>query len=130
MAFGFNRTAEVNPATVYLFRDRTGFILYDEYYLRLPHLDRGSYLTVTPGYGGTGHAAVQGFAIPKDFPPGDYVVRIRAGAAPGAPEDRRFLEFGLKGFAGAGPGTPAHSTHHIRGTIEAPEVIEIGRAHV
>ncbi len=125
MTFGFNQTAEVNPATVYLFRDRTGFIRYDEYYLRLPHLDRGSYLTVSSGYGGTGFAAVQGFAIPKDFPPGDYVVRIRAGAVPGSPEDRRFLEFGLKGFAGAGPGTPAHSTHHIRGTIEAPEVIEI-----
>ncbi|MBI4626571.1 MAG: DUF1592 domain-containing protein [Verrucomicrobia bacterium] len=123
MTFGFNETAEVNPATVYLFRDRTGFIRYDEYYLRLPRLDQGSYLTVTSGYGGTGFAATQGLSIPRDFPPGDYVVRIRAGTAPGTPADRRFLEFGLKGFAGAG--TPALSTHHITGTIESPDVIEI-----
>ncbi len=123
MAFGFNQTAEVNPATVYLFRDRTGFIRYDEYYLRLPYLEQGSYLTVTTGYGGTGFAAVQGLSIPRDFPPGDYLVRIRAGAAPGTANERRFLEFGLKGFAGAG--TPALSTHHLSGTIEAPEVIEI-----
>ena len=123
MTFGFNATAEVNPATVYLFRDRTGFMRYDEYYLRLPRVGQGAYLTVTTGYGGTGFAATQGLSIPRDFPPGDYVVRIRAGAAPGAQADRCFLEFGLKGFAGAG--TPALSTHHITGTIEAPDVIEI-----
>ena len=123
--FGFNAEAEANPAIIYRTRDRTEFVRYDEYYLRLPALDRGAYLTMTTGYGGTGFAAVQGLSIPRDFPPGDYVVRIRAGAAPSAPIERRFLEFGLKGFAGAGPGTPALSTHHITGTIEAPGVIEI-----
>ena len=123
MAFGFNQTAEINPAGVYLFRDRTSFIRYDEYYMGLPHLDRGTYLTVSGGYGGTGFSAVQGLSIPRDFPPGDYRVRIRAGFVPGTPNERRFLEFGLKGYAGAG--TPALSVHHITGTIEAPEVIEI-----
>lgn len=121
--FGFNQEAEVNPAIIYRFRDRTEFVRYDEYYQQLPHLDRGTYLTMPGGYGGTGFAADQGLPIPRDFPPGDYVVRIRAGAAPGAPAERRFLEFGLKGFAGAG--TPALSTHHITGTIEVPDVIEI-----
>ena len=123
--FGFNAEAEANPAIIYRTRDRTEFVRYDEYYLQLPALDRGTYLTMPGGYGGTGFAADQGLAIPKDFPPGDYVVRIRAGAAPGAPAERRYLEFGLKGFAGAGPGTPALSTHHLTGTIEAPDVIEI-----
>lgn len=123
MAFGFNETAEVNPAGVYLFRDRTTFIRYDDYYRQLPHHDRGAYLTVTSGYGGTGFLAVQGISFPTDFPPGEYIVRIRAGAAPGAPPERRFLEFGLKGFAGGS--TPALSTHHITGTIDNSEVIEI-----
>jgi len=123
MAFGFNQTAEVNPAGVYLFRDRTTFVRYDDYYRQLPHLDRGAYLTVTTGYGGTGFLAVQGISFPADFPPGEYLVRIRAGSAPDAPAERRFLEFGLKGFAGGS--TPALSTHHITGTISYPEVIEI-----
>jgi mono/diheme cytochrome c family protein len=123
MEFGFDKTSEVNPAGVYLFRDRTDFIRYDEYYLGLPHLDTGSYLTVTAGYGATGAAVIQGLGIPTDFPPGEYVVRIRAAATPDAPAGRRFLEFGQKGFAGGG--TPAMSVHHITGTLDAPEVIEI-----
>lgn len=128
--FGFSKETEVNPRIIYRHRDYVDFVRYDEYYLGLPALDRGVYLPVRSnsqpfGFGGTGLATEPRFPIPREFPPGDYVVRIRAGAAPGAPAERRFLDFGLKGVSGAGPGTPARSTHHVRGTLDAPEVIEI-----
>ncbi|MFM7749634.1 MAG: DUF1587 domain-containing protein, partial [Opitutaceae bacterium] len=130
MTFGFSKETEVNPKIIYRHRDYVDFIRYDEYYLGLPALDRGAYLPVRSnsqpfGFGGTGLATEPRLPIPRDFPPGDYVVRIRAGAAPGAPAERRFLDFGLKGAFVTGPGTPARSTHHVGGTIEAPEVIEI-----
>jgi cytochrome c553 len=130
MEFGFSKETEVNPRIIYRHREYVDFIRYDDYYLRLPALDRGAYLPVRSnsqpfGFGGTGLATEPRLPIPRDFPPGDYVVRIRAAAAPGAPAERRFLDFGLKGAYVAGPGTPARSTHHVTGTLEAPEVIEI-----
>jgi hypothetical protein len=124
MEFGFDKTAEVNPAGIYLFRDFTEFIRYDQYYLSLPHLEEGAYLTdLTRVGGGNNVAAIQGLPIPPSFPPGEYVVRIRAGATEDAPAARKFLEFGLKGSKGGF--TPALSTHHITGTIEEPQIIEV-----
>ena len=124
MLFGFDKTSEVNPALIYLHRDRTEFIRYDEYYQKLPLLDKGIYLTVPCRIaGGNGVTSVPGLSIPQEFPPGDYVVRIRVGASPLAPPQRRFLDFGLKGFAGAL--TPGLSTHHVTGTLDAPQVIEV-----
>ncbi|MEI6712280.1 MAG: DUF1592 domain-containing protein [Verrucomicrobiota bacterium] len=122
--FGFDKTTEINPAIIYLYREFTEFAQYDQYYLNLPHLENGAYLTVQTRIGGGNNVtAIQGLPIPANYPPGDYVVRIRAGATPDAPAERRFLEFGLKGFQGAS--TPALSTHHVTGTIDAPQVIEI-----
>ena len=124
MEFGFDKTAEVNPAGVYLFRDFTEFVRYDQYYLSLPHLEEGAYLTeLTRVGGGNNIAAIQGLPIPPSFPPGEYVVRIRAGATEAAPAARKFLEFGLKGSKGGF--TPALSTHHITGTIKEPQIIEV-----
>ena len=130
MNFGFSKETEVNPRIIYRHRDYVDFVRYDEYYLRLSALDRGAYLPVRSntqpfGFGGTGIATEPRFPIPRDFPAGDYVVRICAGAAPGAPAERLFLDFGLKGSFVVGTGTPARSTHHVTGTLEAPEVIEI-----
>jgi cytochrome c553 len=112
MTYGFSKETEVNPRIIYRHRDYVDFLRYDEYYLRLPALERGAYLPVRSnsqpfGFGGTGLATEPRLAIPRDFPAGDYVVRICAGAAPGAPAERRFLDFGLKGAFVAGPGTPA-----------------------
>lgn len=123
--FGFDKPSHLNnPAEIYLYREFTEFVQYDQYYLNLPHLDNGAYLTVQTRVGGGNNVtAIQGLSIPTNYPPGEYVVRIRAGATADAPAERRFLEFGLKGFQGAF--TPALSTHHITGTIDAPQVIEI-----
>lgn len=124
MDFGFDKVAEVNPAGIYLHRDQKAFIGYDEYYLKLPHLETGIYLTVPSRIGGGNNvSAVPSLAIPADFPPGEYVVRIRVGAVGDAAPERRFLEFGLKGFAGVS--TPALSTHHVTGSLEDPQIIEI-----
>jgi mono/diheme cytochrome c family protein len=124
MEFGFDKTAEVNPAGVYLYRDFTEFVRYDQYYLSLPHLDQGAYLTEQTRVGGGNNiAAIQGLPIPPNFPPGEYIVRIRAAATEDAPPERKFLEFGLKGSRGGS--TPALSTHHITGTIEQPQIIEV-----
>ena len=130
MTYGFSKETEVNPRIIYRHRDYVDFVRYDAYYLQLPALDRGAYLPVRSnsqpfGFGGTGIATEPRLSIPRDFPPGEYVVRIRAAATPGAPKERRFLDFGLKGAFVAGPGTPARSTHHVNGTLDAPEVIEI-----
>ena len=124
MEFGFDKTAEVNPAGVYLHRDFTEFVRYDQYYLSLPHLDQGAYLTdQTRVGGGNNIAAIQGLPIPPSFPPGEYIVRIRAAATEDAPASRKFLEFGLKGSRGGA--TPALSTHHITGTLAEPQIIEV-----
>ncbi|WP_009965588.1 DUF1592 domain-containing protein [Verrucomicrobium spinosum] len=124
MQFGFDKTSEVNPAGVYVARDHAEFVQYDRYYLGLPNLDKGAYLTVaTREGGGNNVTAAPGLTIPGNFPPGDYVVRIRAGATANAPADRRFIEFGLKGSKGIY--TPALSTHHVTGTVAMPQVIEI-----
>ena len=122
--FGFEKTSEVNPALIYLYRDKPEFIRYDEYYQKLPLLDQGIFLTVPSRVaGGNGVTAVPGFSIPPDFPPGEYMVRLRVGASPATSPQRRFLEFGLKGSLGQS--TPALSTHHVTGTLEAPQILEI-----
>ena len=121
--FGLDKTTEINPAIVYRAVNTTDFIQYDAYYFGLPQLDSGAYLTFPTGAGASSITSVPGMPIPNDFPPGDYVVRIRVGALPNAPEDRRFLDFGLKGYQGVN--TPALSAHHITGTVEEPQILEI-----
>ena len=100
----------------------TEFIEYEKRYLEQSHLDTGAYLTL-PGAGRSSYAN-NWFAlrIPDDWPPGDYVVRVRAGATPQAPADRRFIEFGQAPWP---QDVPATSTHAVLGTLEAPIVIEI-----
>jgi hypothetical protein len=87
---------------------------YYEYYLRQPALETGAYLT------SDGEFSVMSVLVPFDFPPGEHVVRIRAAATPDAPPERRFLVFGINGYH-----AKALSTHEVKGTMEAPEIIEI-----
>jgi mono/diheme cytochrome c family protein len=98
------------------------FIEYEKRYLAQPHLDTGGYLTL-PGAGRSSYANNwYALRIPADWPPGDYVVRIRAAATPQAPPDRRYLEMGVAPYP---PGIPATSVHHVAGTLDEPAVIEI-----
>lgn len=120
---GFDPTTEINPAIIYRYLNNSEFIGYDAQYLRMPHLDKGMYLALGTGYGGTGHASILALALPQDFPPGEYTVRIRAGTVREAPAERCFFEFGLKGYAGAL--TPALSSHQVSAPIEAAQIVEI-----
>ncbi len=98
------------------------FIEYEKHYLEQPLLDTGAYLTL-PGANRSSYAN-NWFAlrIPDDWPPGDYIVRVRAGATPQAPAERRFIEFGQAPWP---QDVPARSTHAVLGTVDAPAVIEI-----
>lgn len=124
--FGFKQDAEINPALIYRCINDQFFRLYDAHYLTLPKLDSGAYLAIPNGngiFGGTSFRSEIRLSIPPDFPPGEYIVRARVGAAPTAPAERRFLEFTLK--SGFGAPAPALSVHHITGSLEDPQVIEI-----
>ncbi len=91
---------------------------YQKRYLEQPALDTGAYLTIQDQDGGLNSALF--VSIPGDFPPGDYLIRVRAGATPQATPERRFLDFGFKGRS-----RPVSSCHEVTGTVEAPEIIEI-----
>ena len=90
---------------------------YHDYYLKQPHLETGAYLTIGIGNDLNSHLP---FLVPFKWPIGNYVVRMRVAAVDGTPPERRFLEFGIH---------PRHgqvmSTHHVTGTMAAPQVIEI-----
>ncbi|MEY2598583.1 MAG: hypothetical protein RLZZ142_842 [Verrucomicrobiota bacterium] len=99
------------------------FVAYEHRYLQLPGLDTGAYLTHP--FSNLGRASNNAFfvpGIPADWPPGEYVIRIRIGATPEAPPERRFVEFGLNHRLDQ---SPFLSTHHITGTREQPQILEI-----
>ncbi len=116
--FGFttseNNTDQANRA----FSRGPAVFAYQMRYLEQPALDTGAYLTISDQDGGLNSALFVN--IPNDFPPGDYMIRVRAGVTPQATPERRFLDFGFKGRS-----RPVTSTHEVTGTIDAPEVIEI-----
>lgn len=114
--FGFN-TGENNADKANRAAGNVHQFPYHQYYLGLPELERGGYLTI-----GVGNDLNSNFPllVPFGWPVGEYVVRIRVAATDDAPPERRFLEFGIH---------PRHgqvmSTHHITGTMAAPQTIEI-----
>jgi Protein of unknown function (DUF1592)/Protein of unknown function (DUF1588)/Protein of unknown function (DUF1585)/Protein of unknown function (DUF1587)/Protein of unknown function (DUF1595)/Planctomycete cytochrome C len=103
-----NRSFSRGPAT----------FAYQKRYLEQPGLDTGAYLTIQDQDGGSNSALF--VTIPNDFPPGDYMIRVQAGATPQATPERRFLDFGFKGRS-----RPVTSTHAVTGTFESPSIIEI-----
>ena len=123
LEYGFDQTTEINPAIIYRNVNNLEFIPYDAYYLTLPHLDTGIYLALGSGYGGTNFNGIMAVPIPQNFPPGEYVVKVRTAYAPGSPPERRFFEFGIKGYAGSS--SPPLSSHHVSAPIDNPQTIEI-----
>jgi hypothetical protein len=116
--FGFttseNNTDQANRA----FARGPSVFAYQLRYLEQPALDTGAYLAIQDQDGGLNSALF--VSIPGDFPPGDYVIRVRAGVTPQATPERRFLDFGFKGRS-----RPVTSVHEVTGTVESPSVIEI-----
>jgi hypothetical protein len=94
----------------------------DRDYLNLPHKDTGTYLTVFLGH------SLEQIDAKKDWPPGDYLLRVKVGALEDSEPERRFLQVGQ-----TDPGNPnsakasfqPFTTLQITGTVERPQVLEI-----
>jgi hypothetical protein len=111
-----------NPQFLTVILEEQRFIPYEEHYLAMPGLDTGAYLSVPAGGRAPNSNSRLNFDIPPDWPPGEYVIRVRCGARPEAEDDRRFIEFAHRHY---GDRMPAISAHHVTGTLDAPQVIEI-----
>ena len=111
-----------NPQFLAAILEEKRFIPYEEHYLSMPGLDTGVYLAVPAGLRAPNSNTRLSLDIPADWPPGEYVFRIRCAARPEAAPDRRFVEFGHRHY---GDRVPAISAHHVTGTMDAPQVIEI-----
>ena len=117
--FGFktveNNADKANGALQFKTKAGLGYMRpFHEYYLSLPALDTGAYLTVGQWNGSLTQL------IPHAWPPGEYVVRARVGATPDAPPERRFLDFGIDPRGG-----PVLHTFEITASLDAPQIIEI-----
>ncbi len=97
------------------------FVPYEQHYLRMPALDTGAYLTRPFSNFRRPNNALFFPGIPADWLPGDYTIRVRIGAAPEAPPERRFIEFGLNHRSDQ---SPFLSTHHVTGTRDQPQILE------
>jgi mono/diheme cytochrome c family protein len=86
---------------------------YRERYFAMPALDTGTYLTIQT------LSEQLTYMAPWNWPPGEFIVRVRAAALPDSSPDRRFIEFGIDPRGGKG----LH-TSEVTGTMEAPQVIE------
>ena len=88
-------------------------IPYQADFLAQPELKTGAFLTV----GDNGVNPWFTFAIGQDWPPGDYVVRVRVAATKQATPERKFLEFGVQ--------STLLNTREVVGTMDAAQVIEV-----
>ena len=122
--FGFNNNVNPEVLSDMPSQIKTQFMAYERHYFEMTGLDTGAYLTIPakpcfPPHANTWIPLV----IPSDWPIGDYIFRVRVGATEQATPERRFLEFGKDPVTHKK--TASLSTHHITGTREAPQVIEI-----
>jgi hypothetical protein len=120
--FGFktveNNADKANGALTYADKMNAGYMRpYHEHYLKQPHLDTGAYLTIMASDMGNDSIDV---TVPHQWPVGEYIVRVRAGAIDGTPAERRFIEFGTHPRNGR-----VLSPHEITGSIDKPQIIEI-----
>lgn len=94
----------------------TGVVPYHRFYTQQPALATGTYLSI----GRNADNAVnpyEVFDVPHHWPAGDYVVRVRIAATDQTPPERHFVTLG--------PRALMTTTHHVTGTMAAPQVIEI-----
>ncbi|MBA4189274.1 MAG: hypothetical protein C0467_14855 [Planctomycetaceae bacterium] len=115
-SFGFD-TGENNADKANRAANMGGIHSYYQYYLKLPALDQGAYLTLAQQDRVNSWLNLQ---VPFDWPVGNYTVRYRAAAVEGSDPQRRFMEFGINPRHGQ-----VHATHEITGTMAAPQIIEI-----
>jgi len=115
-SFGFD-TGENNADKANRAANMGAIHAYYRYYLNLPALDNGAYLTI--GQQDRVNSWIN-LMVPFDWPVGSYTIRIRAAAVENSDPERRFIEFGINPRHGQ-----VHATHEITGSMASPQVIEI-----
>jgi hypothetical protein len=89
-------------------------------YLTLPTRNLGAYLTVYKGY------MRLDVPLPASPPPGNYRLRIRAGAVEGSPAERHFIQIGQPEEAPIKWDLKSiFSTHQVEGTVDHPEILDL-----
>jgi hypothetical protein len=89
---------------------------YHQAYASNPLVDTGALLSIYDVY----VHPYQAFNVPGNWPPGDYVLRIRLAATDEAPAERRFIEFGRRHQDYAMEGC-----RQVTGTLATPQILEI-----
>jgi len=89
---------------------------YHKAYASNPLVDTGALLSIYDVY----VHPYQAFNVPGNWPPGDYVLRIRLAATDEAPAERRFIEFGRRHQEYVMEGS-----REVTGTLASPQILEI-----
>lgn len=94
----------------------------DRDYLKLPKKESGTYLTLCYSH------TLEKIDAQKDWPPGDYLLRVRIGALEDSEPERRFLQVGHadpKNPNSAKASFQPFATLQISGTVDRPQILEI-----
>ena len=89
---------------------------YHKAYASNPLVDTGALLSIYDVY----VHPYQAFSVPGNWPPGDYVLRIRLAATDESPAERRFIEFGRRHQEYVMEGS-----RQVTGTLASPQILEI-----
>ncbi|TLD70929.1 DUF1592 domain-containing protein [Phragmitibacter flavus] len=117
-SFGFDKKGE-NDADLANDSLRAGWLEYHQHYLQQPHVKTGAYLGPETRHPAELNLKSVNVLVPFSWPPGNYIVRVKAGVTKDAPADRRFLDFGINARQG-----PVLATREITGTIDDPQIVE------
>jgi hypothetical protein len=86
-------------------------------YASHPLVETGALLTIGDVFVHPYHS----FNVPGDWPPGDYVMRLRIAATDAAPPPRRFIEYGRRNQENYA----VEGCRQVIGTIANPQILEI-----
>jgi len=89
---------------------------YHKAYASHPLVETGALLSIYDVY----VHPYQSFSVPGDWPPGEYMLRLRVAALDDAPPERRFIEFGRRHQEYAVEGC-----RQVTGTLAEPQILEI-----
>lgn len=92
------------------------YVPHHKAYASHPLVETGALLSVNDAYVHPYHV----FNLPDDWPPGDYVLRLRIAALGDAPPARQFIEYGRRHQEYAVEGC-----RQVTGTIATPQILEI-----
>ncbi|MFM8471283.1 MAG: DUF1587 domain-containing protein [Limisphaerales bacterium] len=99
-------------------RDWLHYVPHHRAYVEHPLTKTGTFLTIDDAYVNSR----QMFNVPREWPPGDYLVRVRIAATEGTPRGRRFVEFGPQDPSGV---CAVAGTFEVTGTVASPQVLTL-----